>query len=69
MTSLKIVLAGGPERLCEIGRVREVGDVTETVKVSYASGYEHFAHNGETAEIDGYRFPVFQWCGKTRIAE
>ncbi|WP_328610189.1 DUF5988 family protein [Amycolatopsis sp. NBC_00345] len=63
------MLAGGPEDLGETARVREVGDLAETVKVSFASGYEHFAHSGETAEIDGYRFPVFQWCGQTRIAE
>ncbi|MEC3979335.1 DUF5988 family protein [Amycolatopsis sp. H20-H5] len=69
MVSLRVVLAGGPEKLCETARVREVRNLTDTVKLSFASGYEHFAHSGETAEIDGYRLPVFQWCGQTRIAE
>jgi hypothetical protein len=69
MIRTRIVLAGGPEQLPEAVRIQEVGSLKDKVKVHFASGYEHFTHSGEVAEVDGDHLPVFQWCGQTRIAE
>ncbi|TQI93665.1 DUF5988 family protein [Amycolatopsis cihanbeyliensis] len=69
MASVRVVLSGGPVRLPESARVQEVNDLTEKVKIVFASGYEHFADSGEMAEIDGDRLPVFEWCGRTMMAE
>lgn len=69
MTSLRIVLTGGPDQLHEGGCVKEVDNLDDKVKISFASGYEHFSHSGEVTEVDGDFLPVFHWCEKTRIAE
>ncbi len=69
LTALKIVLVGGPDRVTESGSIPQVTDVNETVKVAFASGYEHFRHNGEFHEVEGESRPVFQWCGRTKVAE
>jgi Family of unknown function (DUF5988) len=69
MTSLRVVLAGGPVQRPELGSIREVSSLEEKVKVGFASGYEHFAHSGETVVIDGQPTAVYQWCEKTKIAE
>ncbi|MFI6457967.1 DUF5988 family protein [Streptosporangium amethystogenes] len=69
MTSTKIVLAGGPERLFADGHVRRPENPNEKVKILLGSGYEHFVHNGEFLTIEGENLPVFQWSERTKIAE
>ncbi|MGW0594923.1 DUF5988 family protein [Streptosporangium sp. NPDC002607] len=69
MTSAKIVLAGGPERLFTRDHVRRTDNPNEKVKILLGSGYEHFVHNGEFLVIEGEDLPVFQWSERTKIAE
>jgi hypothetical protein len=69
MTASNIVLAGGPDLNVEPGAVPDTVPLEQKVKVPFASGYEHFSHNGEYLWIDGVSRPVFQWCGRTQIAE
>lgn len=69
LTAVKIVLVGGPERVAESASIPEVTDLDQTVKVAFASGYEHFRHNGEFRLIDGESRAVVQWCGRTKVAE
>ncbi len=69
MAGVRVVLSGGPARLPQSVRVQEVNDLTEKVKIVFASGYEHFTDSGEMVEIDGDRLPVFEWCGRTMMAE
>ncbi|WP_033289418.1 DUF5988 family protein [Amycolatopsis jejuensis] len=69
MASVRIVLTGGPAELPEGGRVAEVDNLCDKVKISFGSGYEHFSHHGEVTEVDGVRLPVFRWCERTKIAE
>ncbi|MEV4311997.1 DUF5988 family protein [Actinocrispum sp. NPDC049592] len=66
VTATKAVLAGGPAEVTE-GPV--VTGLDDKVKVPFASGYEHFAHNGEFLMVEGESRPVFRWCGRTKIAE
>ena len=68
MASSRIVLTGGPDQLRE-NRVEEVDNLDDKVKISFASGYEHFSHSGEVTEVDGVILPVFHWCARTKIAE
>ncbi|WP_245787162.1 DUF5988 family protein [Amycolatopsis saalfeldensis] len=68
MGSLRIVLTGGPDRLQD-GWVEEVDSLDDKVKISFASGYEHFSPTGEVTEVDGAVLPVFHWCARTEIAE
>lgn len=69
LTAVKILLIGGPERVTESGSTREVTDLDQTVKVAFASGYEHYKHNGEYHEVNGESRAVFQWCARTKVAE
>jgi hypothetical protein len=66
---MRVVLSGGPDHLPDSLRLREVSDLTERVKVPYASGYEHFVRTSEVRHIGGALLPVFQWCYRTHIAE
>jgi len=69
VTSAKIVLSGGPERLSGQGPVRTMVAPEEKVKILSGAGYEHFVHNGEFITVDGENLPVFQWSERTKIAE
>ena len=69
MTSTRIVLDVGQERIFANGGVQPQGERSEKVKILHGSGYEHFVHNGEFLVIDGENLPVFQWAERTRIAE
>lgn len=69
MTSAKIVLTGGPERLFACGHAQQPVNQQEKVKILLGAGYEHFVHNGEFLVIEGENLPVFQWSERTKIAE
>ena len=69
MTSVRVVLSGGPAELPASERTREVGSLTDKVKIPFASGHEHFVYRGGDREIDGVPVPVFEWCDRTRMAE
>ena len=69
MTSVRVVLSGGPAELPACERTREVTTLTDKVKIPFASGHEHFAYRGGVSEIDGVQVQVFEWCDRTRVAE
>ena len=69
VTQIRVLLAGGPNDLPDLDRVREVDDLGETIKLSYGSGYEHFAYSGRRRVADGEDVAVFHWVNRTRIAE
>jgi hypothetical protein len=69
MTSVRVVLSGGPAELPESERRREVTDLVNKVKIPFASWHEHFEYRGGDREIDGEPVPVFEWCDRTRVAE
>lgn len=66
MGVIRIVLAGGPHDLPETNRVHEIDSIEDKVKVCFGAGYEHFSHQGEFSDE---HLPVFEWCGRTKIAE
>ncbi|MEV0570789.1 DUF5988 family protein [Dactylosporangium sp. NPDC050588] len=62
-----VILEGGPESLPTELRRQRVDDLTETVKICYYGGYEHFRRADAESPVDG---PVlFHWIRRTRIAE
>lgn len=67
--AIRIVLVGGPRGVAESCSPMEITDLDGKVKVPFASGYEHFAHSGEYALVDGDSRPIFAWCDRTKIAE
>jgi uncharacterized protein DUF5988 len=69
MTSVRVVLSGGPAELPTSERTREVPTLADKVKIPFASGHEHFVYRGGDREIDGVPVPVFEWCDRTRVAE
>jgi hypothetical protein len=69
MSSVRVVLSGGPAGLPDSERLREVPGLVDKVKIPFASGHEHFEYRGGDREIDGEPVPVFEWCDRTRVAE
>lgn len=69
MSEIKVSLSGGPAELVERHREWAVGSITETAKISFGAGYEHFTHEGEFTTSGDVTVPVFAWCGRTRVAE
>jgi hypothetical protein len=69
MTTIDVVLAGGPSSLPEGDRIRTVSSLADKIKLPIGNGYEHFAYSGEYQNFQGSRMPAFTWCGRTKIAE
>jgi hypothetical protein len=69
VTTITVLLAGGPNDLPDFDRVRQVDDLQAKIKLCYGGGYEHFAYSGQRRLVDGEDVPVFQWVSRTRIAE
>ncbi|HEY0451022.1 DUF5988 family protein [Actinophytocola sp.] len=69
MSSVRVVLSGGPAELPDSARLPEVADLADKVKIPFASGHEHFVYRGGNRDIDGVPVPVFEWCDRTRVAE
>lgn len=64
----KAVLRGGPAGLPEHSRHHLVAIGEDRIKVQYLGGYEHFQRAPRTAE-GAVDVVVFQWIGRTKIAE
>lgn len=63
----EVLLEGGPDGMPVVWRV-ENGEVTH-VKLPRWSGVEHYEFRGGHREVDGQRYPVFQWVYSTKVAE
>lgn len=61
------ILEGGPDTLPHDLRRQRVDSLTERVKICHYGGYEHFGKVDCEALADGS--VLFQWIGRTRIAE
>jgi hypothetical protein len=68
-TLVRIMLSGGPSELAPADRTVTAAELGRTLKISYRAGYEHFVHDGEYRELDGYEVAVFRWTDRTKIAE
>lgn len=69
VTSVKVMLSGGPSDLATADRSVPVSELGRTLKIHYRAGYEHFVHDGEYQTIDGSEVAVFRWTQRTKIAE
>jgi hypothetical protein len=70
MARIKIDLVGGPAaQLSSSGNLREVEDVSQNLKISVGGGYEHFSHEGEFRARGTEQVAIFNWTGRTKIAE
>jgi hypothetical protein len=70
MSTIKVLLTGGPSYVTKSMRLCEVADLTDSVKLCYGNGYEHFGYSGETAAADGGESrAVYYWTYRTKIAE
>jgi len=69
MPTVRVSLTGGPENFPEELRTHLVTGLGEPVKIGFHGGYEHFAHQGEYLHEGAEKIPVYQWSGRTRVAE
>ena len=69
MTTVRIVVLKGPGDQVTKHRLDKSCDLAEKVKIQFGSGYEHYSNSGELAILEGMRYPLFRWCGRTKIAE
>ncbi|GAA2794966.1 MULTISPECIES: DUF5988 family protein [Crossiella] len=67
--STRIFLSGGPAELSLIEPVRNVDRLDQKIKVAFGAGYEHFAYHGQNQSVGEENLPVYNWCGRTKIAE
>ncbi|MBV2362914.1 DUF5988 family protein [Streptomonospora nanhaiensis] len=63
----EVVLVGGPADIPAELRVHRLRAGESTIKLLHNGGYEHFECVVST--LGRGRPPVFQWTGRTRIAE
>jgi hypothetical protein len=69
MKQIRVMLVGGPVRLSDADRIREVDTLGASVKIFRGNRYDHFTYSGESREMNGSHLPVFQWSYQTKIAE
>jgi hypothetical protein len=69
MNGIKVLLNGGPSYLPAEERVQFAESLETTIKHCFSAGYEHFSHQGRFSTVNGEKLPVFEWFGRTRIAE
>ena len=70
MSTFKVLLTGGPSYVTESMRLHEVADLSDSVKLCYGNGYEHFGYAGGSAAVEGGEsMAVYTWKGRTKIAE
>ncbi|MGP3963715.1 DUF5988 family protein [Nonomuraea sp. 3N208] len=69
MSTITVMLLGGPNHLPQERRIITVARGCEKIKLPFGGGYEHFLHRGEQKKIDGRELPVYQWIMRTAIAE
>lgn len=64
-----VILVGGPAGLPGDQRVHHVKPGVEKIKIPCGNGYEHFVPTDRTIDVDGRSLTVYEWSGRTRIAE
>jgi hypothetical protein len=69
VTSVRIMLSGGPAELNTADRSVPVVELDRTLKILHRAGYEHFVHDGKYQTVDGCEVAVFRWTYRTKIAE
>jgi hypothetical protein len=69
MTTVRVLLAGLPDCLCDASLVHEVPNLNQDVKLCCGNSYEHFSYSGESRRLNGERLPLFTWAMRTKIAE
>jgi uncharacterized protein DUF5988 len=69
MTTIRVLLTGGPLLLTGEDRIHEVPTLGHKVKVPRGNGTDHFRYSGESRDLNGSTLPVFHWCDRTKFAE
>jgi hypothetical protein len=69
MAEITVLLVGGPAHLPAEARVRQVGESVTTIKCTFGAGYEHFERTGRLTVLGDESVPLFQWVGRTAVAE
>ncbi|GHE42574.1 hypothetical protein GCM10017673_51010 [Streptosporangium violaceochromogenes] len=64
-----VILVGGSARLSDDQRVHHVKSGLKKIKILCGNGYEHFVPTDRTVNVDGRSLTVYEWSGRTRIAE
>jgi hypothetical protein len=68
-TSAQGVLQGGPATIPTEARIREVGPLETTIKLSHYGGYEHFERTASLAQDTARRQVIYRWTMRTDVAE
>lgn len=66
-TGTEVVLRGGPADFPAEMRVHSLLNDADKVKIPHYGGYEHFERTAGPVDENGR--PIFEWTGRTRIAE
>ncbi|MFI6520681.1 DUF5988 family protein [Spirillospora sp. NPDC050679] len=66
-TSLMAFLEGGPRDLPQ--RIARITPPGVEVKLPFRGGYEHFRVTSRHQDTPEGRLPVFEWAGRTGVAE
>lgn len=69
MPQVKVLLTGGPVDLPEDVRTQHVEDLSDTVKLPFGVGYQHFAYSGRSTVLGTEEVHEFHWTGRTKFAE
>ncbi|WP_254392809.1 DUF5988 family protein [Streptomyces buecherae] len=68
-TTPNALLRGGPVHLADEARTRHVDERQSHLKLSMGNCYEHFRATQETVSQHGAVLRVFDWEGRTYVAE
>lgn len=63
----KAYLVGGPRDLPE--RIVDIRPSGLEIKISHRGGYEHFKPTPKTEATSEGELPVYEWSGRTKVAE
>ena len=66
--STRVYLSGGPGQL-SLAPVVDVECLNQELKLAFGAGYEHYAYHGQSRRVGEETLPVYDWCGRTKIAE
>lgn len=69
MSSVTVILHGGPVDLPEAVRTQQIDPTEAKIKVRHQGGYEHFERRSAALSTDDTAAVPFHWTMRTRIAE
>jgi hypothetical protein len=69
MKKIKVVLVGGPAHFPAGERIQFVASLEQPLKHPHCAGYEHFGYSGRQQPHHDEDLPVFEWKGRTTVAE